>query len=145
MYVGTKTNAGNPVERAGLQGGRLYGIKVVDGGVNYGGGAVSRENSGAITAGRFELVDVSSYALGSGAALNTASVNLGVTDFARPEDGHWDSANTRTFYWATTGAVINGVPQSARLYKLNFDSLEQPTGGTIDLYRRLRQPHRLGR
>ena len=111
----------------------LYGIKVVDGGTNYGGGAVTRENGGAITDGRFELVDVSSYALGSGAALNAASVNLGVTDFARPEDGHWDNANTRAFYWVTTGAALDGVWQTARLYRLTFDSLEQPTGGTIDL------------
>ena len=28
---------------------------------------------------------------------------------------------------------MNGAMQSARLYRLTFDSLENPTGGTIDL------------
>jgi len=132
VYVGSKKTSGNPVVRAGLHGGRLYGIKVVDGGVRYGGGAVPRENNGAIN-GRFELVDVSQYALGSGANLNSASIALGITDFARPEDGHWDNVNQRSFYWATTGLSLDGAWQSARLYKLTFDSLSQPTGGTIEL------------
>jgi hypothetical protein len=132
VYVGTKKTAGNPAVRAGLHGGRLYGIKVVDGGPNYGGGAVARENNGAIN-GRFQLVEVSQHALGSGTDLNSASVALGITDFARPEDGHWDNVNARSFYWATTGLSLDGAWQTARLYKLTFDSLAQPTGGTIEL------------
>ena len=132
VYVGTKTNTGNAVQRAGLHGGRLYGIRVIDGGANYGGGAAPLENKGAIR-GRFDLVDVSAYAPGLGTALQDASVALGVTEFARPEDGAWDTVNARSFYWATTGAVVDGAQQSARLYKVTFDSLTQPTGGTIDV------------
>ena len=132
VYVGTKTNTGNAVQRAGLHGGRLYGIKVIDGGANYGGGAAPLENKGAIR-GRFDLVDVSAYAPGLGTALQDASVALGVTEFARPEDGAWDTVNARSFYWATTGAIVDGAQQSARLYKVTFDSLTQPTGGTIDV------------
>jgi Alkaline phosphatase PhoX len=132
VYVGYKKSVGNPVQRAGLTAGRLYGIKVVDGGAKYGGGAVPRENAGAIN-GRFTLAEVSAYALKSGSELQAASEALGVTDFARPEDGHWDIANPRVFYWATTGAAVDGVWQSARLYKLTFDSITNPTGGTIQL------------
>ena len=36
VYVGQKSSTGNPVERAGLHGGKLYGIRVTNGGVNYG-------------------------------------------------------------------------------------------------------------
>jgi hypothetical protein len=132
VYVGTKRNQGNPVERAGLQGGRLYAVKVVDGGVNYSSGPVARENNGPIN-GRFELVDVTNSALGSGSTLQTASVSAGATEFARPEDGHWDAVNSGAFYFAVTGATIDGRLQSARLYRLTFDALDQPTAGTIDL------------
>ena len=47
LYVGSKQATGNVVQRAGLQGGRLYGIKVTAGGPNYGNGAVLVENAGA--------------------------------------------------------------------------------------------------
>jgi len=131
VYVGTKKSTGNPVDRAGFKGGRLYGIKVTDGGAKYGGGPAARENNGAIT-GKFALVDVSAAATQSENDLQALSTTLGVTEFARPEDGHWDVLNARTFYWATTGAVVDGKQQSARLYKLVFDSITQPTGGTIE-------------
>jgi hypothetical protein len=132
VYVGTKRTAGNPVERAGLHEGKLYGIRVTNGGINYAGGAVVRENKGAIN-GSFELVDVTDAALGTGANLQSVSVARGVTDFARPEDGAWDTRDSRTFYLAITGASIDGTTQSARLYRLVFDSISAPTGGTIEL------------
>ena len=132
MYVGTKTKSGNPVELAGLHGGRLYGIQVTDGGANYAAGAVPRENAGAVD-GTFALIDVTDYALGLGSELQAVSAARGITEFARPEGGFWDTREARSFYWATTGAMINGVRQTARLYKLTFDSIDQPTGGTIDL------------
>ena len=132
VYVGTKRTTGNPVERAGLHGGKLYGVRVVDGGANYGGGAVLRENKGAIN-GRFDLVDVTDAALGTGANLQAISVARGVTDFARPEDGAWDTRDAATFYVAITGAAIDGTRQSPRLYRLVFDSITAPTGGRIEL------------
>lgn len=132
VYFGTKSTSGNPVQRAGLAGGRLYGVRVYDGGPKYGGGPAPRENRGAIN-GRFDLVDLTPYALGSGASLQAASEANGVTDFARPEDGVWATNNPRVFYWATTGAAVDGVRQSARLYKLTFDSLWDASGGTIEL------------
>jgi hypothetical protein len=133
FYVGDKLATGSPVERAGLQNGRLYGVKVTNGGANYSNGAVSLENNGAIV-GTFTLQPFSrAEAAGSGAALQTLSAASGVTEFARPEDGHWDTRNPNVFYWVTTGATIGGKSQSARLYKLTFDSITNPTGGTIEL------------
>jgi secreted PhoX family phosphatase len=136
VYAGDKQDSGNPVERAGLQNGALHGIRVTDGGPNYGNGPVTGETSGAIN-GTFVLVPFTrAEAAGSGSALQSRSVALGVTEFARPEDGHWDTKNPRVFYWATTGRTVSSNPlnvQSARLYKLTFDSIENPTGGTIRL------------
>jgi hypothetical protein len=129
LYVGDKQDYGNPVERAGLQNGLLYGIKVTNGGPNYAGGAVPRENAGAIN-GNFTLHPFTRpQAAGTGAALQGESVANGVTEFARPEDGHWDTKSPNVFYWVTTGAT----GQSARLYRFTFDSIANPTGGTIEL------------
>jgi hypothetical protein len=128
LYVGNKQSSGNPIQRAGLQGGKLYAVKVTDGGSNYGGGAVRTENAGAIN-GRFALVDVSAYALASSDVLDSRSDQAGVTEFARPEDGHWDPTNPRVFYFNVTGAL----GQSARLYRLRFDGTTWPAGGTIEL------------
>ncbi len=128
LYVGDKTTHGNSVEKAGLQPGKLYGVKVTDGGTNYAHGGVTLENAGAIN-GRFELEDLSRHAAGTGAVLQAESVKAGVTEFARPEDGHWDSRNPRVFYWVTTGRS----GQSARLYKFTFDSINNPTGGSVQM------------
>jgi hypothetical protein len=129
LYFGDKQESGNPVERAGLQNGYLYGIKVTNGGANYANGPVPLENAGAIN-GRFELHPFTrAQAAGTGAALQADSVAAGVTEFARPEDGHWDTQNPNVFYWVTTGRS----GQTARLYRFAFDSIENPTGGTIEL------------
>jgi hypothetical protein len=135
VYVGDKQAAGSPVQRAGLVGGKLYGIKVTNGGINYGSGAVPLENNGAIDDGMFTLADVTASAstLQSGADLQNRSVNANVTEFARPEDGQWDTKDPRAFYFVTTGATVGGNVQSARLYKLRFNDLRKPTGGTIEL------------
>ncbi len=129
VYVGEKQSYGNPVERAGLMYGNLYGVRVTNGGANYGNNPVTLENAGAIN-GTFTLVDMSDIvALDSGAQLQSESKTRGVTEWARPEDGHWDTKNPNVFYWVTTGRS----GQSARLYKFTFDSIENPTGGTVEL------------
>lgn len=132
VYVGDKRASGNPMERAGLHGGKLYGIRVVDGGANYGHGPVLLENAGPID-GRFELADISAHVLARGAELQAAARGAGVTGFARPEDGHWDTRNPNVFYWVTTGATLEGKAQSARLYRLTLDSLAEPRGGSIQM------------
>jgi hypothetical protein len=135
VYVGQKQHSGNPVERAGLVDGKLLAVKVTDGGANYLGGAVARENSGPIDNGHFTLVDVSAGALGTGAALRALSAASGATAFARPEDGAWDTKDRKGFYFVVTGGNIDGQGQAARLYRLrfNFDHSGNPTGGKIEL------------
>ncbi|MGD9843171.1 MAG: alkaline phosphatase PhoX, partial [Steroidobacteraceae bacterium] len=132
VYVGEKQRSGNAVERAGLSNGKLFGVKISDGGSNYGGAAVPRENAGALN-GSFTLVDLSDVATGTGAALQVASVSRSVTEFARPEDGAWDTKREKDFYFVTTGATVDGTTQTARLYRLRLNSLKNPTSGQIDL------------
>ena len=133
LYVGGKQDNGSPVEKAGLQNGLLYGIKVTNGGANYGGSAVTLENNGAIS-GSFTLHPFTrAQAAGTGTALQAESVARGVTEFARPEDGHWDTKNPNVFYWVTTGATLSSQTQTAKLYKLTFNSIANPTGGTIEM------------
>jgi secreted PhoX family phosphatase len=134
VYIGDKKSTGNPVERAGLVGGSLYGIKVTSGGSNYANTVVARENNGPIN-GAFVLAKVptSPTYVGNGAQLQTNSDAVGITKFARPEDGAWDTLNPRVFYFVVTGATIDGKGQSARLYRLTFDNIPNPTSGTIDL------------
>ena len=132
VYVGNKRRTGNPAERAGLVGGNLYGIRVSNGGTKYSGGPVARENNGPIN-GSFTLVNLSDFTLGSASDLQTKSTDRGVTKFARPEDGAWDPNDARVFYFVVTGATIDGQGQSARLYRLTFNSVTNPTGGTIEL------------
>ncbi len=127
LYVGDKQTSGNPAEQAGLQYGKLYGVRVTNGGANYADGLVKLE-AGAIN-GTFDLVDMSDIvALDSGAQLQTQSTARDVTEFARPEDGHWDTKNPNVFYWVTTGRT----GATARLYKFTFDSIANPTGGTVE-------------
>ena len=85
--------------------------------------------------GTFTLQNVSDVALGTGTNLFNTSRSRGVTEFARPEDGNWDTVNPNVFYFVVTGATVNGQAQSSRLYKLTFDSIQNPTGGTISARR----------
>ncbi|MCG3129230.1 MAG: hypothetical protein CHACPFDD_04148 [Phycisphaerae bacterium] len=123
VYVGTKSASGSDVERAGLTHGTLYGL-VVDGVASEdpatGIGAISRP---------FSLHNFGDVSAWSGATLQTQSRANGVTEFLRPEDGHWDAAHSGHFYWVTTGA--NGGP--GRLWRLRFSDMSNPAlGGVIE-------------
>ena len=55
-----------------------------------------------------------------------------LTQFGRPEDGHWDPSNPNVFYFVTTGATVCGVPIPTRLWRMEFTDVEHPElGGTI--------------
>jgi hypothetical protein len=124
VYVGEKKAEGNPVERAGLTGGTLYGIKVD--GYPTEPAATGIPSGTAFTGHSFG--DVSAR---TGAQLNNASIAAGVTLFQRPEDGVWATANPNDFYFATTG--IGADPQS-RLWRLHFEDPTDPArGGTISM------------
>ncbi len=116
MYVGDKQTTGNAVEMAGLSNGNLFGVKVP---------GTPVENAGAIN-GAFTLESVNWNQ--TGAALQTESVADGVTEFARPEDGHWLDADT--FLFVTTGAS----GQSAKLYRMDFsDANDLTLGGSLSM------------
>lgn len=138
VYIGSKTNSGNAVERAGLTNGLTYGIKV-NSAAGY-TGAVTLENATGIN-GTFQLVqlfDNATLAGKTGAQFQTESLRLGVTQFARPEDSHWLDHDSLVF--ATTGAsgsAMNNVTVSSKLYKLDFNSDDAngilTTGGNISV------------
>ena len=119
IYTGTKQYTGNDVQRAGLDNGTLKGIKVNT--ANAQGGASANLERAAIN-GSFSTVAVDTTV--NGLAQQNASRAASITEFARPEDGHW--ADARTFYFVTTGATLAAGPgnanvaNTARLYKITF-------------------------
>ena len=122
LYVGDKQATGNEVEKAGLVGGDLYGIKV---------SGIALETSAVAASGSFTLQqmgvdgDVSGM---TGAQLQAESVAEGVTEFLRPEDMAWDPQNPNVLYVATT----NNFTSPSRLYQLTFVDITRPElGGTI--------------
>ena len=116
IYKGTKTNTGNEVDRAGLTNGNLYGVKVA---------GVATETS-AVN-GNFTLEQINTNQ--TGALQNSESITKGITNFARPEDGHWADADT--FYFATTGTTVAGVANTSKLYRLDLDATV--SGGTVSM------------
>lgn len=123
VYVGQKRATGNPAERAGLTGGKLYGVRIP--------GIVEETDTTFPSSGsRFELVDLGDASKKTGAQLQAESTALGVTKWQRPEDGSWSPRDAREFYWVTTASMTN----QSRLWRFNFDSLANPAaGGTVDL------------
>ncbi len=121
FYVGMKTNTGNDIQKAGLTGGKLYGVSVA---------SLAAETSTGIPAPNtpFSLIDLGNVSAITGASLNTQSNNLGVTTFLRPEDGAWNPMYPNEFYFVTT----NSFASPSRLWKLKFTDIRFPElGGTI--------------
>ena len=118
VYIGDKKDTGSEIERAGLTGGKLYGLKA----------SVANEVSATGVSGSLTLVPVfgDGNALGkTGAQLQADSVARGITQFARPEDGAWDPTNPNMFYFVTTDS-FNG---HSRLYKITFSDIANPDAG----------------
>ncbi|QSV63886.1 MAG: hypothetical protein HEQ26_15135 [Dolichospermum sp. DL01] len=126
FYVGDKTNTGTDIDKAGLNNGKLYGVAVA--------GLKLEVATTALASGtRFTLADLGNVANTTGAALQTQSGTANVTEFGRPEDGAWDPSNPNDFYFATTGANINGTAVPSRLWRLRFDDATKPElGGTVE-------------
>jgi serralysin len=118
VYVGEKRGDGNAVERAGLTGGDLWGVRAsfdFDTNASPGQSAFLLENLG----------DVSGK---TGAQLQTASTAAGITEFGRPEDGAWDTQDPNRFFFATTGTA----DAPTRLWALDFIDVARPDlGGTV--------------
>ena len=123
VYIGTKTNSGNAVERAGLANGQVYGVKASSS-VGY-SGAIALENATGIN-GTFTLAPIftnATIAAKTGAEFQAASKAAGVTQFARPEDAHW--LDHDSLILATTGAsgsAMNNVTVTSKIYQLDFNS-----------------------
>jgi hypothetical protein len=116
VYIGEKSDQGNAVEKAGLAGGELYGLKIEGIGATTSTGEASVDPSGTFSA-RFSLVPLGDVTAETGVQLEAASVAAGVSSMARPEDGSWDPSNPANFYFNTTASFST----NSRLWKLTFD------------------------
>ncbi|MCL4199442.1 MAG: hypothetical protein KJZ69_18265 [Phycisphaerales bacterium] len=129
VYVGRKQAEGNDVARAGLANGNLYGVKVD--GVHF----EDREGGIGESSKRFSLFNFGDVSGVSSEELNVLSDAAEVTQFLRPEDGHWDPGSPSDFYFVTTDRfdqVKEGVGAQigrTRLYRLRFDDITNPAAG----------------
>jgi hypothetical protein len=128
VYIGQKSFTGSPVDRAGLTGGQLFGVRVP-------GVPLEDRITGIGGQPRFELAGLGDVSALSGAQLQANSVAAGVTQFLRPEDCAWDPSQPRRFYFATTDRFNSGTQVGrSRLWRLVFDDYLQPgLGGTIEM------------
>ena len=135
LYLGTKTNTGNAVQKAGLTNGQMYGIKV-NAATGYTGAVVYEAATGIN--GTFQLASIFSnatIAAKTGAEFQAAATLAGTTQFARPEDAHWLDHDSLLF--ATTGATVNSISVTSKIYQLDFNSDATngilTTGGNINV------------
>jgi hypothetical protein len=120
VYVGDKQATGNPVERAGLTGGTLYGITVT--------GLPSEPVGTGIPSGTtFTAASLGDVTAKTGAQLETMSDAAGVTEWQRPEDGAWDPRHPNDFYFVIT-ASFGG---NSKLYRLRFEDPAHPAAGGV--------------
>ena len=125
VYIGAKKNSGTEIEKAGLQNGSKYGIKV---------SGLTNEVSGSFVAPntRFSLEPLGDVSNLSGLSLDTMSTNRGITRFLRPEDGAWDPNVPNDFYFVTTNSITTPNTTPSRMYRLRFDDIKNPSlGGRI--------------
>jgi hypothetical protein len=144
VYVGTKTRRGEPIDRAGLTNGSLYGLRI-----SVTGHPVTEESdpfglgtgmTGYVGTGRFHLENLGDVSNLSALQLEQASIDAGVMRFQRCEDGAWDPRHHRRndFYFVTTGSLTN----NSRLWRLRFVDVEHPElGGTIEILLRGNEGH----
>jgi hypothetical protein len=126
VYAGAKQQQGGPIERAGLTNGALYGVAVSEM-VDEPGTA---DPLGGDDMSTFTLAPHGNVENWSGQQLQDDSELKNVTEFLRPEDGHWDPSNPNHFYFVTTAAFN----QPSRLWRLEFTDRTNPAlGGTIRL------------
>jgi hypothetical protein len=133
VYIGDKSDTGNPVQKAGLSNGNLYGVKV-------NGIATESRDNGIASGTQFTLHNLGNVQNKTGATIQTDSVAGGVTEFLRPEDGAWDPSNPKDFYFVTTDRFDTVKTNTgsqvgrSRLYRLRFNNLADLTaGGHIDM------------
>ena len=119
VYVGQKGTTGSPADRAGLTGGRLFGVRAPFATEDA---TVSIPDNQTFALSAADLGDVSGL---SGVQLEALSTAQGVTQWARPEDGAWDPNSPRDFYFVTTGSFT----AHSRLWRLRFTDPANPAAG----------------
>lgn len=120
VYVGTKTNTGSEVDKAGLTNGVTKFINV-EGIINEISNASDRNS-----------------AISSGMNFTLSSTDS--THFSRPEDGAWNPRNPNEYYFVTTDQLDNtdllgGTKKGGtRLWRLTFNDIQNvDAGGKIDI------------
>jgi hypothetical protein len=134
VYVGRKEKTGDEIEKAGLHGGLLYGVKV-EGFLVEDDPAAPTRGPGIPSGKRFTLHEFGDVRSKTGAELQTKSEAARVTEFLRPEDGSWDTRRPNIYYFVTTDRFrTSAVDARSRLYRLTFDDVRNPErGGKIDM------------
>ena len=133
VYVGDKTTTGTAPQKAGLTGGKLYGVKVVglgleaDTSVVDDNTAVTLVDQGYVNGlSGVELDNLGQY----GTKTTGATKTYPVTSFQRPEDGAWDTKDPTVFYFVTTASFTG----NSKLWKLDFvDPTNPAAGATISV------------
>jgi hypothetical protein len=115
FYIGHKSAKGSVLDKAGLTGGILRGLSVQ-----------KAETEAQIESGdHFRLVNLGDASGMDDKQLEERSIDRGVTQFRRPEDGAWDPSDPNVYYFVTTDIFAGDT----RLWKLTFDDITEPTGG----------------
>ncbi len=122
VYVGTKTNTGSEVDKAGLNNGTIKFVEVAGNPLEIPTANTTSRATNITSGTAFTLSGTSS------------------TTFSRPEDGVWNPSNPAQYFFVTTDRldqVADGVGTQigrSRLWRLNFTDITNPDlGGTIDL------------
>ncbi len=132
VYVGTKQDSGEPVDRAGLTNGDDHVIDAVNQAVSTDTQWRSVYGKGVGAAVRIVDNDWNQ----SGAAQNADALRDGLS-LNRIEDGYWDPKNPNDFYFLTTeGGQNNGEPSNSinyrdggGLWRLSWADIENPDAG----------------
>lgn len=124
IFVGNKQASGTELQKAGLDSGVLYGLKVA------GIAAETNANVGAMnTTFTLDAVGTDGNVKDkTGATIQSESIADGITGFLRPEDAAWDPEHPNVLYFVTT----NGFNSPSRLWQATFADIARPElGGTI--------------
>lgn len=138
VYVGTKSTAGNDVERAGLVGGNLFRVAV---------NSTNLAETRAADAGLGLALNARGHYAGAFTlAAGADTTNAASTRFLRPEDGAWDTQDRNRYYFVTTDQmdaakdgdqntdIAAGQVGRSRLWALEFKDVTRPElGGRIEM------------
>ncbi len=132
VYIGNKQSTGTDIERAGLVGGNLFGLRVSVGGTVVGGESNTNALGSAsyVASGTFELVNLGDASTYTAGAQQTLAISNNITRFQRVEDGAFDPRPgfENDFYFLSTANFTT----NSRLWRVRFTDITQPElGGTI--------------